>query len=51
MVIICFSIFSGIDCSESFHISHLYDSTLTLSLTFDLDDLKKYIFLFIFYFL
>ena len=26
MVIICFSIFSGIDCSESFHISHLYDS-------------------------
>ena len=26
MVIICFSILSGIDCSESFHISHLYDS-------------------------
>ena len=26
MIIICFSIFSGIDCSESFHISHLYDS-------------------------
>ena len=21
-----FSVFSGIDCSESFHISHLYDS-------------------------
>ena len=26
MVIICFSILSGIDCSESFHISHLCDS-------------------------
>ena len=26
IVIICFYILSGIDCSESFHISHLYDS-------------------------
>ena len=26
MVIICFSIFSGLDYSESFHIRHLYDS-------------------------
>ena len=33
MVMICFSILSGIDCSESFHISHLYDSGY-LSLSF-----------------
>ena len=26
MIIICFSIFSGIDCSESFRINHLYAS-------------------------
>ena len=26
IVIICFYILSGIDYSESFHISHLYDS-------------------------
>ena len=30
MVIICFSIFSGIDCSESFRISHLHDSVTCL---------------------
>ena len=30
MVIICFSIFSGIDCSEFFRISHLHDSVTCL---------------------
>ena len=30
MIIICFSIFSGIDCSESFRICHLHDSVTCL---------------------
>ena len=33
MFIICFSIFSGIDCSESFRVSHLYDSVTCLSIS------------------